>query len=156
MSADFVRVLGAGLAGCEAAWQLAERGVAVRLAEMKPNKKTPAHHENGFAELCCSNSLRSDALSNAVGLLKEEMRRVGSLVMEAADQTRVPAGSALAVDRTLFSEYITTRIKNHPLITVEETEITALPDDAPTVVATGPLTTDALAADIVRLTVITS
>ena len=152
MSADFVRVLGAGLAGCEAAWQLATRGIPVRLSEMKPHRKTPAHHEDGFAELCCSNSLRSDALSNAVGLLKEEMRRVGSLVMEAADATRVPAGSALAVDRALFSEYITTRIKNHPLITVEQEEITALPDDAVTVVATGPLTTDALAADIVRLT----
>ena len=152
MSADFVRVLGAGLAGCEAAWQIAQRGIAVQLVEMKPHKKTPAHHENGFAELCCSNSLRSDALSNAVGLLKEEMRRVGSLVMEAADATRVPAGSALAVDRALFSEYITTRLKNHPLITVEEAEVTALPEDGVTVVATGPLTTDALAADIVRLT----
>ena len=152
MSADFVRVLGAGLAGCEAAWQIAQRGIAVHLVEMKPHKKTPAHHENGFAELCCSNSLRSDALSNAVGLLKEEMRRVGSLIMEAADATRVPAGSALAVDRALFSEYITTRLKNHPLITVEEAEVTALPADGVTVVATGPLTTDALAADIVRLT----
>ncbi|MBQ9802523.1 MAG: methylenetetrahydrofolate--tRNA-(uracil(54)-C(5))-methyltransferase (FADH(2)-oxidizing) TrmFO [Clostridia bacterium] len=152
MSAAFVRVLGAGLAGCEAAWQLATRGICVRLSEMKPHQKTPAHHEDGFAELCCSNSLRSDALSNAVGLLKEEMRRVGSLVLEAADATRVPAGSALAVDRTLFSQYITERIKGHPLITVEEGEVTALPEDAVTVVATGPLTADALAADIVALT----
>ena len=148
MSECFVRVLGAGLAGCEAAWQLAERGIPVRLTEMKPHKKTPAHHENGFAELCCSNSLRSDALSNAVGLLKEEMRRVGSLVLAAADATRVPAGSALAVDRTLFSAYITDRVKNHPLITVEEGEVTSLPQEGVTVVATGPLTTDPLAADI--------
>ncbi len=152
MSECFVRVLGAGLAGCEAAWQLAERGIPVRLVEMKPHKKTPAHHENGFAELCCSNSLRSDALSNAVGLLKEEMRRMGSLVLAAADATRVPAGSALAVDRAMFSAYITERIKGHPLITVEQGEVTSLPTEGIVVVATGPLTTDSLAADIAALT----
>ena len=122
MSEMLVTVLGAGLAGCEAAWQCAERGVRVRLVEMKPVKFTPAHHDPRFAELCCSNSLRSDALSNAVGLLKEEMRRVGSLVMEAADATRVPAGSALAVDRTKFAQYVTERVKNHPLIEVVEAE----------------------------------
>ncbi len=149
MSEALVHVLGAGLAGCEAAWQLAERGVPVLLLEMKPHKKTPAHQSTGFAELCCSNSLRSDALSNAVGLLKEEMRRVGSLVLEAADATRVPAGSALAVDRELFSSYVTDRIKAHPLIKVEAFEVTELPDEGVTVVATGPLTADALAADIV-------
>lgn len=151
MSTPRVRVLGAGLAGCEAAWQIATRGVPVTLIEMKPSKKTPAHHSNGFAELCCSNSLRSDALSNAVGLLKEEMRRVGSLVLEAADATRVPAGSALAVDRDLFSAYITDRIRSHPLITVEEREVTSLEGEGITVVATGPLTTDPLAADIAAL-----
>lgn len=152
MSAPIVTVLGAGLAGCEAAWQLATRGVAVRLVEMKPQKMSPAHHEPGFAELCCSNSLRSDALSNAVGLLKEEMRRVGSLIMEAADATRVPAGSALAVDRALFSQYVTDRIRSHPLIEVVEAEATALPTEGLTVVATGPLTADALATDIAALT----
>ncbi len=151
MSTPRVRVLGAGLAGCEAAWQIATRGVPITLIEMKPSKKTPAHHSNGFAELCCSNSLRSDALSNAVGLLKEEMRRVGSLVLEAADATRVPAGSALAVDRDLFSAYITDRIRSHPLITVEEREVTSLEGEGITVVATGPLTTDPLAADIAAL-----
>ena len=151
MSTPRVRVLGAGLAGCEAAWQIATRGVPVTLIEMKPSKKTPAHHSNGFAELCCSNSLRSDALSNAVGLLKEEMRRVGSLVLEAADATRVPAGSALAVDRDLFSAYTTDRIRSHPLITVEEREVTSLEGEGITVVATGPLTTDPLAADIAAL-----
>ena len=102
-----LHIIGAGLAGCEAAWQASRRGVRVKLFEMKPNKYTPAHHTPGFAELVCSNSLRSDSLANAVGLLKEEMRREGSLVMEAADATRVPAGSALAVDRVLISEYIT-------------------------------------------------
>ena len=112
MSKSYVRVLGAGLAGCEAAYQIASRGIPVRLVEMKPHQKTPAHHSDGFAELCCSNSLRSDALSNAVGLLKEEMRRCGSLMMQAADATRVPAGSALAVDRTAFSDTVTAYILN--------------------------------------------
>ncbi len=140
-----VHVLGAGLAGCEAAWQAAERGCAVKLYEMKPQKYTPAHHHEGFAELVCSNSLRSDSLSNAVGLLKEEMRRMGSLIMQAADATRVPAGSALAVDRTLFSAYITEKIKQHPNIEVIEREMTAAPADGVTVIATGPLTSDAMA-----------
>ena len=119
---DYINVYGAGLAGCEAAWQIAERGVKVRLYEMKPNKYTPAHHSEGFAELVCSNSLRSDSVTNAVGLLKEEMRRLGSLIMEAAEATKVPAGSALAVDRELFSRYITKKIKTHPLIEVIEGE----------------------------------
>lgn len=152
MSMPHVTVLGAGLAGCEAAWQIATRGIPVTLVEMKPYKKTPAHHEDGFAELCCSNSLRSDALSNAVGLLKEEMRRVGSLLLEAADATRVPAGSALAVDRVLFSKYVTERVKNHPLITVLEEEATSLEREGITVVATGPLTSGALADEIASLT----
>ena len=140
-----IHVLGAGLAGCEAAWQAAQRGVKVQLFEMKPHKMTPAHHSNGFAELVCSNSLRSDCTSNAVGLLKEEMRRFDSLIMQAADATRVPAGSALAVDRTKFSEYITDRIRNHPNIEVVEAEVSSLEEDVVTVIATGPLTSDAMA-----------
>ncbi|MBE6574889.1 MAG: methylenetetrahydrofolate--tRNA-(uracil(54)-C(5))-methyltransferase (FADH(2)-oxidizing) TrmFO [Ruminococcaceae bacterium] len=142
------RVIGAGLAGCEAAWQLAERGIRVELWEMKPKKMTPAHRSSGFAELVCSNSLRSDRTTNGVGLLKEELRRMGSLILAAADATRVPAGSALAVDRDLFSAYVTDRIRSHPLITVIEEEVTALDDSVPTVVATGPLTADALAGHI--------
>ena len=117
-----INVYGAGLAGCEAAWQAAKRGVKVRLFEMKPQKFTPAHHSEKFAELVCSNSLRSDSVTNAVGLLKEELRRMGSLIMEAADATRVPAGSALAVDRELFSDYITNKIKSCPDIEVIECE----------------------------------
>ncbi len=140
-----INVLGAGLAGCEAAWQAAERGVKVKLFEMKPHKMTPAHHSNGFAELVCSNSLRSDCVSNAVGLLKEEMRRFDSLIMQAADATRVPAGSALAVDRTQFSQYITDRIRNHPNIEVIEEEVSSLEEGVVTVIATGPLTSDAMA-----------
>ncbi len=140
-----IEIFGAGLAGCEAAWQAARRGVSVRLYEMKPQKYTPAHHASSFAELVCSNSLRSDSTANAVGLLKEEMRRLGSLIMEAADATRVPAGSALAVDRVLFSEYITEKIKKHPLIEVVEQEVTEVKDDTVTVIATGPLTSDAMA-----------
>ena len=140
-----INVIGAGLAGCEAAWQAAELGAAVRLYEMKPHKKTPAHHADGFAELVCSNSLRSDQLSNAVGLLKEEMHRLGSLVMEAAYATRVPAGAALAVDREAFSSYITDKIKNHPNITVIEQELDSIPEEGITVVATGPLTSDLMA-----------
>ena len=145
-----IRIIGAGLAGCEAAWQAANRGVNVTLCEMKPKKFTPAHHSEIFAELVCSNSLRSNELSNAVGLLKEEMRRLGSLMIEAADATAVPAGSALAVDRTGFSAYITDKIRNHPHITVIETEICALPEDGVTVVASGPLTSDALSEAIDR------
>ena len=145
MSMPRINILGAGLAGCEAAWQAAQRGVKVRLFEMKPNKMTPAHHSTGFAELVCSNSLRSDCVSNAVGLLKEEMRRFDSLIMQAADATRVPAGSALAVDRTKFSQYITDRIRNHPNIEVIEEEVSSLEEGIVTVIATGPLTSDAMA-----------
>ncbi|MBQ8356460.1 MAG: methylenetetrahydrofolate--tRNA-(uracil(54)-C(5))-methyltransferase (FADH(2)-oxidizing) TrmFO [Clostridia bacterium] len=152
MSEPLVTVLGAGLAGCEAAWQIAERGVRVRLVEMKPHKMTPAHHAPGFAELCCSNSLRSDALSNAVGLLKEEMRRCGSLILRAADTTKVPAGSALAVDREAFSHTVTHCIRNHPLIEVEEREATEIPGSGVTVIATGPLTSEPMAAQIASLT----
>ena len=143
-------VIGAGLAGCEAAWQLASRGVPVALVEMKPEKYTPAHRSAGFAELVCSNSLRSDQLTNAVGLLKEEMRQLGSLVMRCADGTRVPAGGALAVDREAFSERVTQAVRSHPLITVLQQEATELPQtDA--VIATGPLTSDALAEKIAAL-----
>ena len=140
-----VNVYGAGLAGCEAAWQIAERGVKVRLYEMKPHKYTPAHHSEGFAELVCSNSLRSDSVTNAVGLLKEEMRRIGSLIMMAAEETKVPAGSALAVDRELFSRFITEKIKNHPNIEIIDAEMTSVNPDEITVIATGPLTSDAMA-----------
>ena len=143
-------VIGAGLAGCEAAWQLASRGVPVTLVEMKPEKYTPAHRSAGFAELVCSNSLRSDQLTNAVGLLKEEMRQLGSLIMRCADETRVPAGGALAVDREAFSGRVTQAVRSHPLITVVQREATELPEtDA--VVATGPLTSDALAEQIAAL-----
>ena len=145
MSMPRINILGAGLAGCEAAWQAAQRGVKVRLFEMKPHKMTPAHHSTGFAELVCSNSLRSDCVSNAVGLLKEEMRRFDSLIMQAADATRVPAGSALAVDRTKFSQYITDCIRNHPNIEVVEEEVSSLEEGIVTVIATGPLTSDAMA-----------
>ena len=139
-----VTVIGAGLAGCEAAWQAAKQGVNVRLFEMKPKKFTPAHHSETFAELVCSNSLRSDSVSNAVGLLKEELRRMGALVMEAADATRVPAGSALAVDRKLFSEYITNKITSNPNLEVVHEEIDKVGDEI-TVIATGPLTSDPMA-----------
>ena len=143
-------VIGAGLAGCEAAWQLARRGVAVTLMEMKPDRFTPAHHSAGFAELVCSNSLRSDQLTNAVGLLKEEMRQLGSLIMEAADQARVPAGGALAVDREAFSAYVTEKIESHPLITVVRGECCEIPEGN-VIIATGPLTSDALAEKIAAL-----
>lgn len=148
-----VRVIGAGLAGSEAAWQAARQGAEVELFEMKPQKHTPAHHADTFAELCCSNSLRSAQLSNAVGVLKEELSRLGSLIMEAAYATEVPAGGALAVNREDFSSYVTEKIKSHPAITVREGEVTEIPDDEiPTVIATGPLTSDALAREIARLT----
>ena len=140
-----IHVYGAGLAGCEAAWQIAERGIPVRLFEMKPEKYTPAHHSPDFAELVCSNSLRSDSVTNAVGLLKEELTRMGSLIMEAAHATRVPAGSALAVDRTLFSQYITEKIKNHKNIEIVPFEVSRVEEDTVTVIATGPLTSDAMA-----------
>jgi len=143
-------VIGAGLAGCEAAWQLAQRGIEVTLVEMKPARKTPAHSQDTFAELVCSNSLRSDALTNGVGLLKEEMRIIGSLIMEAADHTRIPAGSALAVDRSGFSEYVDHAVRNHPNITVSVKEADAVPD-GPCVIATGPLTSEALMKPIKEL-----
>ncbi len=143
-----VRVIGAGLAGCEAAWQAANAGTFVELYEMKPQKYSPAHHSPSFAELVCSNSLRSDDPNNAVGLLKAELSALGSLIMEAAVATRVPAGSALAVDRVKFSAYVTDKIRSHPRITVHEEEVHTLPDDGITVVASGPLTSDDLAASI--------
>ncbi len=142
-------VIGAGLAGCEAAWQLAERGVPVTLVEMKPKKKTPAHTADGFAELVCSNSLRSDRLTNAAGLLKEEMRRLDSLVMRAADAARVPAGGALAVDRETFSGAITRALMEHPLVDVVCEEVRDIPAP-PAIVATGPLTSEPLAEAIQR------
>ena len=145
-----VTVIGAGLAGCEAAWQLAQAGIPVVLREMKPRKKTPAHHADLFGELVCSNSLRSDQLENAVGLLKEELRRLGSLILRCADEHRVAAGGALAVDRTAFAQAVTDAVRSHPLITVEEGEVTALPETGQVIVATGPLTADALAGDIAR------
>ncbi len=144
-----VKVVGAGLAGCEAAYQLAERGIPVLLAEMKPHKKSPAHTSDAFSELVCSNSLRSDRLQNAVGLLKEEMRRLHSLIIACADETRVPAGGALAVDRDGFSELVTERIRAHKNIEIAQEEVLTL-SDAPAVIATGPLTDGALLADIER------
>ncbi len=146
-----VIVIGAGLAGCEAAWQLAEREIPVTLYEMKPKKMTPAHHSENFGELVCSNSLRSDQLENAVGLLKEELRRMNSLIMACADLHRVEAGGALAVDRHAFSAEITHKIKNHPLITVIEEEITKIPSQGNIIIASGPLTSDDLAEDIQKL-----
>ena len=145
-----VTVVGAGLAGSEAAWQLARRGIKVELWEMKPHEMTPAHHTAGFAELVCSNSLRGAGLATAPGLLKEELRRAGSLIMEAADATAVPAGGALAVDREAFSAYITEKIKNHPLITVHEGRVDDIPA-GPCIMATGPLTDGLLAENIDKL-----
>ena len=138
-----VKVIGAGLAGCEAAWQLANRDIQVELYEMKPHKMTPAHHSENFAELVCSNSLRGDRLENAVGLLKEELRRCGSLIMECAEATRVEAGGCLAVDRVGFAQMVTEKVRNHPNITVIEEEVTVVPE-GPVIVASGPLTSDAL------------
>ena len=145
-----VTVIGAGLAGCEAAWQLAQRGIFVRLCEMKPHKMTPAHHSPGFAELVCSNSLRSDQLENAAGLLKEELRRCGSLILRCAGETRVEAGGALAVDREGFSAAVTEAVRAHPGITVAEGEVMAIPDGE-VVIASGPLTSDALSQAIAEL-----
>ncbi|MGM9605516.1 MAG: methylenetetrahydrofolate--tRNA-(uracil(54)-C(5))-methyltransferase (FADH(2)-oxidizing) TrmFO [Faecousia sp.] len=142
-----VKVIGAGLAGSEAAWQLAKRGIEVALYEMKPARKTPAHHSDDFAELVCSNSLRGDRLENAVGLLKEELRRCGSLIMECAEATRVEAGGCLAVDRTGFSAMVTRKLRSHPLITVISEEATRVPE-GPVIIATGPLTSDALSEAI--------
>ena len=138
-----VKVIGAGLAGSEAAWQLAQRGIQVELYEMKPQKKSPAHHTDTFAELVCSNSLRGDRLENAVGLLKEELRRLDSLIIQCADATRVEAGGCLAVDRHGFSQLVTDKIRSHPNITVIEGEVTEVPE-GPVIIATGPLTSDAL------------
>ena len=148
---DLRVVIGAGLAGCECAFQLAEQGVEVTLVEQKPARRTPAQHHDFFAELVCSNSLRGADLANAVGLIKEEMRRVGSLVIQVADLTRVPAGGALAVDREKFGQEITRRLHEHPRIRVECREVTELPTERPVVLATGPLTGDALAQDLARL-----
>ena len=140
-----INVFGAGLAGCEAAWQIARRGVGVRLYEMKPLKKTPAHKSDMFCELICSNSLKAARIESAAGLLKEEMRRMGSLLMEAADNCAVPAGGALAVDRDRFSSEVTQRLREHPLIEIISEEVRSIPEDGITVIATGPLTSDALA-----------
>ena len=142
-----VKVIGAGLAGSEAAWQLAQRGISVELYEMKPTKMTPAHHSPDFAELVCSNSLRGDRLENAVGLLKEELRRCGSLIMECAEATRVEAGGCLAVDRSAFAALVTKKIRSHPGIAVMEGEVTQVPE-GPVIIATGPLTSDALSKAI--------
>ena len=142
-----VTVIGAGLAGSEAAWQLAQRGIAVKLVEMRPVKQSPVHHTEEFAELVCSNSLRGDRLENAVGLLKEELRRCGSLIMQCAEATRVEAGGCLAVDRHGFSRMVTEKIKGHPNITVEHREVTEVPQ-GPVIIATGPLTSDAFSQAI--------
>lgn len=143
-----VIVIGAGLAGSEAAWQIAKQGVAVKLYEMRPVRTTAAHHTDKFAELVCSNSLRGDNLSNAVGLLKEEMRRLDSVILSSADATAVPAGGALAVDRDLFSQEVTRKVNNHPLIDVVREEMASIPTDGIVVVATGPLTSPDLSKSI--------
>lgn len=147
-----VLVIGAGLAGSEAAWHLVQRGIPVELVEMRPIKPSPAHHTALFAELVCSNSLRAANIENAVGLLKEEMRRLGSLIMAAADTHRVPAGGALAVDRIPFSQYITDHLQNHPLVTVRHEEVSQLPSDQICIIATGPLTSPAMTETIRQMT----
>ena len=147
-----VIVIGAGLAGVEAAWQAVRAGASVRLYEMRPVKQTPAHRTDQLAEIVCSNSLKSDEPGSAPYLLKEELRRAGSLVMEAAAATRVPAGAALAVDRQLFAEYITAKVEAHPRIQLVREEVTTIPDDAIAIIATGPLSSDALTAEIMKLT----
>lgn len=152
MAPEQITIIGGGLAGCEAAWQAAQRGVAVVLHEMKPERYSPAHELPGLAELVCSNSLRGISLDNAVGLLKEELRRCGSLIMEAAEATSVPAGGALAVDRQLFSGYVTARVESHPLIRIERAEATDIPAEGVVIIASGPLTSDALAASLADLT----
>ena len=145
-----VSVIGAGLAGCDAAWQIAKRGIHVRLYEMKPVRRSPAHRMDSFAELVCSNSFRSNRLSNAVGLLKEEMRILDSLIMKAADLTSVPAGGALAVDRESFSSFITKTLEDHPMVTVLHEEVSDIPD-GPVIIATGPLTSESLTETISKL-----
>ncbi len=152
MSEKSITIIGGGLAGCEAAWQSAQRGIKVVLHEMKPQRFSPAHELPGLAELVCSNSLRGISLDNAVGLLKEELRRCGSLTMEAAAATAVPAGGALAVDRQLFSDYVTEKIESHPLIRIERNETTEIPTEGIVIIASGPLTSDALAASLAELT----
>jgi len=149
---DYVIVVGAGLAGSEAAWQLAQRGIKVKLYEMRPINLTPAHHTDKFAELVCSNSLRSNQLENAVGLLKEEMRRLDSIIMECADNNAVPAGGALAVDREKFSEEVTEKIKKHPNIEVVHEELVDIPQDEYVIIASGPLTSDKLSQSIMKMT----
>ncbi len=144
---SIVKVIGAGLAGSEAAWQLAQRGLQVELIEMKPHKMSPAHHSEDFAELVCSNSLRGDRLENAVGLLKEELRRCGSLILSCAEATRVEAGGCLAVDREGFAKLVTEKLRSHPNITITAQEVTEVPD-GPVIIATGPLTSDALSQAI--------
>lgn len=151
MSKPFVTVVGAGLAGSEAAWQIAQAGVNVKLYEMRPKVQTPAHHTEKFAELVCSNSLRANSLTNAVGVLKEEMRRLDSVIIEAADRCAVPAGGALAVDRHEFAHYVTEAVRNHPLIEVITEEVTELPN-GPTIIASGPLTSPALSVQLKQLT----
>jgi methylenetetrahydrofolate--tRNA-(uracil-5-)-methyltransferase len=146
-----IQVIGAGLAGCEAAWKIAQAGYPVELYEMKPIRFSPAHRSENFAELVCSNSLKAERLESAAGLLKEEMRRLGSLTLLCADSCRVPAGGALAVDRTAFSEAVTKKIISHPLIHIHREEVTNIPSDGITVIATGPLTSDAFAEKIFRL-----
>lgn len=146
-----VTIIGGGLAGCEAAWQLAKRGVSVELYEMKPGRKTPAQSLDTMAELVCSNSLRSDRLTNAVGLLKAEMRKLDSLILRVADETSVPAGGALAVDRNTFSQKIDQAVRNHPLIQVHQEEVTEIPADGTVIIASGPLTSDALSEAISRM-----
>ncbi|MBY4603894.1 FADH(2)-oxidizing methylenetetrahydrofolate--tRNA-(uracil(54)-C(5))-methyltransferase TrmFO [Bacillus sp. SPARC3] len=151
MNQQTVNVIGAGLAGSEAAWQLAKRGIQVKLYEMRPVKQTPAHHTDKFAELVCSNSLRSNTLANAVGVLKEEMRALDSAIIAAADECSVPAGGALAVDRHEFAASVTNRVKNHPNVTVINEEVTGIPE-GPTIIATGPLTSESLSAQLKELT----
>lgn len=151
MTQPYVTVVGAGLAGSEAAWQIAEAGVSVKLYEMRPVKQTPAHHTDKFAELVCSNSLRANSLTNAVGVLKEEMRRLNSIIIKAADSCQVPAGGALAVDRHEFAEYVTQAVKGHPLIEVIHEEVETIPDGV-TVIASGPLTSAGLSQQLKELT----
>lgn len=151
MSEQIVKVIGAGLAGSEAAWQLAKRGIKVHLYEMRPKKQTPAHHTDKFAELVCSNSLRANSLTNAVGVIKEEMRKLDSVIISSADDCQVPAGGALAVDRHEFAQKVTERVKGHPNVTVFHEEVTEIPE-GPTIIATGPLTSKALSERLLELT----
>ena len=147
-----ITIIGGGLAGCEAAWQAARQGVSVTLLEMKPQRYSPAHRSESLGELVCSNSLRGIGLQGAVGCLKEELRRCGSLVMQAADATTVPAGGALAVNRDEFAAYITTQIEQQPLINLKRREVTSIPEAGRVIIASGPLTSEALAQEVARLT----